>query len=186
MRSRFVNADIIAKNITNGDYLERNLLAAQKAESLREYYLSSHQSFAFETVGSRPDKLEFMRRAREEGFAIHIIFVTTCSPEINKSRILSRESKGGHGVPEEKIVSRYHRTMDLLPEYVKMADEFLAIDNSGNHPVPVFSKVGQRCRVIENPSLIPWVGNLYNQYPQSTRDLKDPQDVDVYTRYRKD
>jgi predicted ABC-type ATPase len=38
--------------------------------------------------------------------------------------------KGGHSVPEDAIVARYHRSLKSLPEAVQIADQLLMFDNS--------------------------------------------------------
>lgn len=178
-----INADLIASSLTDGSYEERNLKAAKIAAQLRESYLRRGMSFSIETVGSREDKLDFLGKAKAAGYIIHIVFVTTCSPEINKERVRMRVSMGGHDVPDDKIVSRYMRTMTLLPRYVEVADEFVAYDNSRPNPVLVFSKRNGKSMILKDPTLIPWVRELYNKYPKSRRKLENPEHISIYSAY---
>ena len=46
---------------------------------------------------------------------------------------------GGHGVPEEKIRSRYKKALSLLPELVGIADVMHIYDNS-TVPFRIFKK----------------------------------------------
>jgi len=39
---------------------------------------------------------------------------------------------GGHDVPQEKIVSRYYRSLELLPEAVKYSNRAYIFDNSSH------------------------------------------------------
>ena len=71
-----------------------------------------------------------MKRCREAGFEITVIFVTTRNPEINVKRVAGRFLAGGHSVPEDRIRSRYHRTMALLPRILEEADQWFLYDNS--------------------------------------------------------
>jgi len=48
--------------------------------------------------------------------------------------------QGEHDVPEEKIISRYKRTLRLLPEAVKIVHTAYVIDTSDYLPVVVLSK----------------------------------------------
>ncbi len=41
-----------------------------------------------------------------------------------------RESMGGHGVPEEKIKSRYYKALDLVHELVEICDIVHIYDNT--------------------------------------------------------
>lgn len=177
-----VNPDIIARHLTDiEDPMQRGIRAAVIAEKYRREYLSQRQSFSFETVGSVRDKLEFIAEAKRSGYAVNIVFVTTCHPDINKQRVRQRVSDGGHDVDDSKIESRYVRTMGMLTEYVDVSDCFTAYDNSGDHPINVFTKNGHRMKILRNPKAIPWVDSiLMTKYPQSCRVLKGPSDTSVY------
>ena len=63
----------------------------------------------------------------------------TDNSEINEIRVLARETHGGHGVPTEKIRSRYDRCLKLIPELVKICDVMHIYDNS-KEPYRIFKK----------------------------------------------
>jgi predicted ABC-type ATPase len=50
--------------------------------------------------------------------------------DINISRVRYRVSRGGHPVPEDKIVTRYHRSLDLLMQAVQSTHRAYIFDNS--------------------------------------------------------
>lgn len=136
-----VSPDIYATGLTHiGNARERNLLAAKHCEAIRERLLAQRESFAFETVGSTKGKVEFVSRAVASGYRVSVLFVTTSDPSINIERIADRVKRGGHDVPEDKVVERYHRAMALLHRYLELADEALVYDNSGNSPALAVSK----------------------------------------------
>ena len=60
---------------------------------------------------SDPGKVEVLRQAKGLGFRTYLYYVATDAPEINVSRVSLRVSQGGHDVPVDKIVSRYHRSL---------------------------------------------------------------------------
>lgn len=60
------------------------------SDALRNICLERSTPFSFETVLSREDKLEFLRKARATGFFTEMIYVTTCDPAINVTRIKQR------------------------------------------------------------------------------------------------
>ena len=80
-----------------------------------------------------------MRRAKESGFFIRCIYVLTENPDINVSRVKSREQAGGHGVPEDKVRSRYKKALDLIPELIQVCDILHIYDNS-KIPFRIFKK----------------------------------------------
>ena len=55
-----------------------------------------------------------MQQAVAAGYKVYLYFISTESPEINKFRVEARKAKKGHDVPEDKIVSRYYGSLDLL------------------------------------------------------------------------
>jgi predicted ABC-type ATPase len=52
---------------------------------------------------------------------------------INISRVRNRVKQGGHPVPEDKIVSRYHRSHDLLMAAIQHTNRAYIFDNSGEN-----------------------------------------------------
>ena len=72
-----------------------------------------------------------------EVYFIRSIYVLTCDSNINVARVKSRESQGGHGVPEDKIISRYKKALDLIPELINVCDVMHIYDNS-NVPFRIF------------------------------------------------
>lgn len=121
----YVNADDIQKH-----FHCTTLEAAQNAEQLREYCLANGLDFTMETVLSTIRNIELLRRAKELGYRTVCIFVTTCHPDINVQRVADRVVRGGHDVPEEKIRSRYERSMQNLALLPTLCDELYVVDNS--------------------------------------------------------
>lgn len=109
--------------------------ASVLADFIRQKLLAAGISFTFETVMSFPDKVEFLRKAREKGFRTYLYFVATEDPEINIDRVRHRVSTGGHTVDEDKIVSRYAKSLDLLFDAVTNTDRAYIFDNSGHEKV---------------------------------------------------
>ena len=80
---------------------------------------------------SSPDKVAFLHKAQQAGYRTYLYFVATEDPDINVSRVKYRVQMGGHPVAEDKIRSRYIRSLELLPEAVAYADRAYIFDNSG-------------------------------------------------------
>ena len=100
------------------------------ADVLRKKLLQEKKRFSFETVFSHAGKLEIMKQAALAGYKVYLYFVSTESPEINKSRVSARKGKGGHDVPEDKIESRYYRSHDLLYDAAQLSYQAYFFDNS--------------------------------------------------------
>lgn len=121
----YINADDVKKSNQCSD-----LEAAIKAEELREKALSEKSNFTFETVLSTERNLLLLKRAKAQGYFIKCIYVLTADPMINVMRVKSRFAAGGHDVPQDKILSRYTKALNLIPELVQVCDIFHLYDNS--------------------------------------------------------
>jgi predicted ABC-type ATPase len=83
-----------------------------------------------ETVFSAPDKLDFIKRAKEDDFFVRFFFIGTDGPHINAARIVRRVMDGGHDVPIGKIISRYNRSIANSTVAMAMVDRAYTYDNS--------------------------------------------------------
>lgn len=129
--SVYINPDNVAQNLFGGwNDQEAVLKAAQYCEKEREENLYLQHNMIFETVMSTRNKIDFIRRAKENGFFIRLFFVGTSSPTINASRIASRVMKGGHDVPITKIISRYYKSIANCKTAASLADRTYVYDNS--------------------------------------------------------
>lgn len=136
---KYINADIIQK-VMMCDVME----AAKLAEKQREDALSSKEDFCFETVLSTDRNLKLLQRAKADGYFIRCYYVLTADPQINVERVHSRVAAGGHDVPEEKIISRYDRALDLVRELIPLCDVCHIYDNSVK-PFRIFKKRKENC-----------------------------------------
>ena len=125
----YVNADEI-KRVSGCTDLE----AVKEAELIRHTLLEAGKDFTFETVLSTRRNLDFLEQAKEKGYEIFAVFVLTNDRSINVQRVLNRVRAGGHDVPEEKIKSRYKKSLDNLSELVRISDHTRIVDNSGKIP----------------------------------------------------
>jgi predicted ABC-type ATPase len=105
-------------------------LASVASDFIRRQLLAQYVSFSFETVMSSPDKVDFLREARQAGFRTYLYYIATEDPEINVSRVSYRVSAGGHDVPKDKILSRYENSLRLLARAIKASDRAYIFDNS--------------------------------------------------------
>lgn len=130
----YINADDI-----KGTNHCTDLEAAKLAEALRETAIEEGKSFTFETVLSTERNLNLLKKAKEKGYFIRCIYVLTADPLINIIRVKSRVAAGGHPVPDEKIKSRYSKSLAQIPELIKVCDIVHIYDNS-EVPFRIFKK----------------------------------------------
>lgn len=99
---------------------------------LREKALANNNNFTFETVLSTDRNLKLLQKAKQQGYFIKCIYVLTANSMINVMRVKSRVASGGHDVPKEKILSRYTKALEIIPEVIKVCDIFHLYDNTTN------------------------------------------------------
>ena len=130
----YINADDIKRTTLCSD-----LEAAIKAEELRESMIVQKKNFTFETVLSTERNLLLLEKAKEQGYFVRGIYVLTANADINVARVSAREALGGHGVPEEKIRTRYTKALSLIPKLVEVCDILHIYDNTVE-PFRIFKK----------------------------------------------
>jgi predicted ABC-type ATPase len=105
--------------------------AALLVDFIRNLLIERKATLSFETVMSHPSKKDILRFALDNGYACNLHFVTTVSPIINIARVKDRVQKGGHDVPEDRIRSRYLKSLELLSEIIPVTKRTVLYDNSG-------------------------------------------------------
>lgn len=158
---QFVNADQIAKGLTHipaGN--ERDRAAQQEALRQRESLIAKRESFSFESVFSHPSRACELQSLKDANYSVYITFITTKDPQINVDRVKSRvetQTTTGHPVHPETVVTRYHRSLTLLPKAVEIADGSFVFDNSYDKEQPTLQVVVDNGQITLNEKLEPWV-----------------------------
>ena len=156
---RYINPDEIALSL-GGNTVEKAYEASAIAARQRLECIEQKQSFAFETVMSHPSKLAILETAREAGFETQLIFVATNNPLTNVERVKQRVLDGGHDVPENKIISRYHRSLSFLPKASEITDRTYIFDNSDTPSLEATLSQGNIISKSEQP--VKWVRQFFS------------------------
>ena len=127
----------IVGEYTNADEIVRaagisNIDAARMVDEKRYAAINDKRDFTFETVLSSEYKMDILRKAKANGYFLKGVFVLTITPEINKIRVAARVENGGHDVAEDKIESRYYKSLANVPELMELCDILHVYDNSGD------------------------------------------------------
>lgn len=133
-------------------------VASVIADFLRRCLLKQHSSFTMETVMSSVDKVCLLEEAQSRGYRTYLYFIATDDPTINVSRVLNRVRMGGHPVPEEKIVSRYVRSLDFLIPAVRHTNRAYIFDNSadGRESTLIAEITDGKLVEIKSPQIPEW------------------------------
>jgi len=145
-----VNPDLLTLQIQEREGLtldEANIQAVTRLEAWLEATIRVHRSLGVETVLSTPKYRRVVSLAKQHGFAIRLVYVVLNSPELNVERVRARVARGGHDVPEHKIIERYWRSLEQLPWFLRHADTAQVLDNSGETVELIAEKVDGMVRL---------------------------------------
>ena len=76
-----------------------------------------------------------MRRARDAGYSVRLIFVVLRSADLHVDRVAQRVSRGGHDIARQIILRRYEGALTRLPKALALAEEAIVVDNTTRRPV---------------------------------------------------
>lgn len=152
----FINADQIALNLRSHDVATLDtssyrVKAGRMAIEQVNRHITARSDFAFETTLSSQHSLRVMRRARQAGFAVGLIYVILDTWQRNLDRVHFRVRTGGHHIPDTDVVRRYENSLQNLPVALKLADEAVIIDNSAMEPIYLF-EIGSELIIREYDS----------------------------------
>jgi predicted ABC-type ATPase len=141
--SPFLQAEGLADEVAKLGFANRRVdfgavkvnsyFASVGVDFLRQKLLGQKISFTFETVMSHPSKVALLAQAQTAGYRTYLYFVATDDPAINISRVRNRVKLNGHDVPQDKIVTRYYRSLELLMDAIRHTNRAYIFDNSGDN-----------------------------------------------------
>ncbi|MBD5340295.1 MAG: AAA family ATPase [Bacteroides sp.] len=103
----FVNADEIAKGLSpfnpESVAIEAGKLMLQRIDLL----LEQGKTFAIETTLATRSYASLVKRAKERGYNVVLLFFWLPSPEMAVARVAKRVREGGHNIPIQTINRRY-------------------------------------------------------------------------------
>jgi predicted ABC-type ATPase len=127
----FINADEIARALSplNPDKaaIEAGRIMLRKIDKL----IANHLDFAFETTLSTKSYTNTIRKARQMGYQVTLIFFWLDSPDLAIERVKIRVIEGGHDIPIPVIIRRYYAGLKNLFElYIPICDYWMIFNSS--------------------------------------------------------
>jgi predicted ABC-type ATPase len=107
----FLNADVIAKELSPDDPAAAAVPAGRVMHRLLNDARQRHESFALETTLSRLSLRNSIARLQQDGYYVRLAFLWVPSPELNVQRVAIRVRHGGHFVPDDDVRRRFGRSM---------------------------------------------------------------------------
>ena len=115
----------------NGAALPRQEVHALLREQVRIHF-SAARSFVFEHVMSGHYVERLLDGARDDQFAVHLVYIDVRDSALALSRVEARLKDGGHDVEREKIAARLDESRaNFWNLYRPRANSWALFDNSG-------------------------------------------------------
>lgn len=131
---RLLDPDAIAIQLDPLNPSAVAIAAAKHVLNRTAAYLNQGASFAVETTLSSRGRVDLLRKAKSQGYNIHLVFIAMDSPERCIARIRYRAERGGHFVPDADVRRRYSRSIANAANALRLADFARFYDNSGDGP----------------------------------------------------
>jgi predicted ABC-type ATPase len=140
--AEFINADEIARGLSpfnpDGAALAAGRLMLKRMQALA----SGEASFAIETTCSGKGHFNFLRRCKNAGWRISLVFLWLPSPEIAIERVARRVMAGGHAIAPEIIIRRYWAGLrNMRSLYLPLANIVAIYDNAGEEPILIAERL---------------------------------------------
>lgn len=129
-----INADIIAKGLDASNKKGGEITAGKIMLNQINDSIIYGRSVSFETTLSGRHWIRIIKQAKEVGFEVNIYYLIVNNYEICLNRINERILRGGHSVPKDTVIRRYHRSKELLlSTYLNLVDNVFIFDNSNGN-----------------------------------------------------
>ena len=106
--TKFVNADVIAQGLSAFGSENVAMQAGRVMLERLEDLAGEQLDFAFETTLASRSFAPWLQKLGTAGYRAHLLFLWLPSPEMAVARVASRVQQGGHNVPEDVVIRRYH------------------------------------------------------------------------------
>ena len=129
--STFVNADLIAAGLNphnpESEAVRAGRLMLEKIQEL----VDVGESFTLETTLSGRGFARAIPGWQSLGYRVELYFLSLASPETAIARVARRVRHGGHHVPDDVVLRRFHGGLTNFHQvYKDLVDHWSLIDNS--------------------------------------------------------
>ena len=147
----FINADLIAAGLSPLAPGQNLLTASRIFLRKIEQSIISYEDFAFETTLSGKSYIKLIKRLKEEGWQIELIFLALPSIEMSKLRVAERVFHGGHNIPIKDIERRFSRSLkNLLNDFSSIVSNTRCFMNKGKNIELIFEQTNSNRTIIND------------------------------------
>lgn len=134
--SVFLNADVIAEELSPGSPESAAIRAGRIMLRRIEEHASRGDTFAFETTLAGRGWMPMIRKWHADGYRIILFFLSLPDAEESIRRVALRVLQGGHNIPEDVIRRRFGAGLQNFHDaYKHEVDAWRLYNNAGMRPV---------------------------------------------------
>lgn len=146
----FVNADLIAAGLSPFAPDQAAYEAGRIMLNRLRELAARREDFSFETTLSGRAYAPLLRDLRAAGYRIRLDFLWIPNLGITNQRVRQRVAKGGHNIPEEVQLRRFHLGVRNLAQlYRPLIDYWRLYDNTGENPHLVAEEEDGLLRIVD-------------------------------------
>jgi predicted ABC-type ATPase len=147
--SEFVNADIIAYGLSPFNPESVAIQAGRMMLTRIDELLNENNSFAVETTLANKTYTILVKKAKERGFEVILLYFWLSSVQQAINRVEKRVLEGGHNIPKNVIERRYKTGLqNLFNIYLDICDVTQVYDNTFGTPNLIFEKENGQLNVF--------------------------------------
>lgn len=146
----YLGADEIAAELAPHDVASAQIQAGREFLLRLDERLKRDESLIVESTLSGKSLVNWISRAKENGFAILMFFVFVNDADSSLVRVAERVRRGGHDVPEGDIRRRFLRTFrNFWQLYRPLADLWVVEYNGDSEPLDVAIGEGNHVTIYD-------------------------------------
>lgn len=139
-----IDPDRIARELNPSEPKKAENESGREAVRRFNEAIENGRSVSMETTLTGHSAVQRLRRAKEAGYDVSLIFVALDNQELNVDRVAERVRKGGHHIDPDLTRKRVKVSIANLPAALAIADQAIVMDNSGRQHRPVMEMLNQR------------------------------------------
>ena len=149
---QWVNADEIAYGLSPLDPQSVSFQAGRLMLERIQELLNQNVTFAIETTLSTRACRNLVLQVQARGYRVELVFFYLPSPQIAIRRIAHRVKNGGHHVPDDVVIRRYHRGLNNLKEiFMPIVDHWDIYRYEGNaYVLMATGNKGDTCNLFDS------------------------------------
>jgi predicted ABC-type ATPase len=161
----FVNADAIAQGLSafapESAALEAGKIMLRRLRDLAQRRIN----FAFETTLASRSFAPWLKKLRDTGYQVHLLFLTLPDAQSALERVAVRVKLGGHSIPDDIVRRRFSAGLqNLFQLYMPIVTSWKILDNSvPGRPLDVAERNEYNQIVVTNTA---WYERLKTEYAQ--------------------